>query len=276
MLLRALKKALRSITPHGIIAIRDRRLARKSLWRGVEDTFADMPAEGRGFESDAFTHSMRERLAADNRAIRSEGAVSREQEYQGNHGELISVTALLPSLNRRLRIVDFGGNVGLAYPLLRTSLPATTSLAYDVVELPRVCAEGRHLFANDDRIVFHEDVRSVAPDPDIVYANGALQYIRDYEAALAGLLGLDPRIVLLCDLPGGNGPRFATAQEKYVGGSVPSWFFNIPSVVSFVESRGYSIRAHIRTDIGYDMDNFPPSHRSPWLHTLLFTRTSAS
>jgi putative methyltransferase (TIGR04325 family) len=187
MLLRALKKTLRSITPHGIIAIRARRRARKSLWRGVYDTFADVLAEGRGFDSDAWTQGMRERLAVDIRATRSEGAVSREREYQGNHGELISVTALLPSDSRRVRIIDFDGSVGLAYPLFRTSLPANTSLAYDVVELPRVCSEGRHLFANDDRIAFHEDVRSVAPDPDIVYANGALQFVRDYVAALARL-----------------------------------------------------------------------------------------
>lgn len=270
-ILRLLKKVLRSIAPHGVVANHDRRRAERSIWQGVYDNFADVPSAGRGFESDGCTHAMRERLAIDTAAMRGKGAVSREKEYQGDHGGLIIAAALLPSDTQRLRIVDFGGSVGLAYPLFRASLPPATEVEYDVVELPRMCAEGRRLFAADSHISFYEDIRDVEPGPDIVYANGVLQSIREYEAALEGLLALKSRIMLLCDLPGGDGPRFATAQ-KNISGSVPTWFFNIPSVENFIEARGYSVRAHIRTDIGYAQDGFPLPHRTPWVHTLLFTR----
>src|SRR5207245_10816057 len=83
-----------------------------------------------------------------------------------------------------LRILDFGGGVGISFVHLKSGLVGDMELDYQVVELECACRMGLQLFENDHGIHFHRSLPELMEPLDIVFMKGVLMSIEDY----AGLL----------------------------------------------------------------------------------------
>lgn len=110
--------------------------------------------------------------------------------------------------------------------------------------------------------------------------NSVLQYIADWELLLSQLLGLQPKFILLDDVPAGDIPTFATIQNYYKS-TLPYWFFNVNEIITFFESYDYILgykSKFFSTVLGeiqeIPMNNFPSQYQLDHPCTLLFNRRS--
>jgi putative methyltransferase (TIGR04325 family) len=187
------------------------------------------------------------------------------------HRTFLAVAALLTRLRGSLRVVDFGGGLGEPYLFLVDTISDTSIIDYRVVELPQVCEEGRRVLQKYPGIRFQSSLPPAAFAPEIVYANGTLQLTPDYRETIDRLTLYKAPFMLFAELPAGNIPTFASAQTN-VFGQVPVWFFNLNEIVESVCRRGYRVVLDAQFEIGREQTNFPPGHRLPNYHTLLFCR----
>jgi putative methyltransferase (TIGR04325 family) len=232
----------------------------KATWRGVYQTRADVPAH-----RDVYDGELVDDLVAHARA-----ASDVHDPIALWHESLVLAAGVIAAPKRSISIVDFGGGAGSAFSQLVASLPAGIAVRYVVVETPQVCDAGRRLFHGDDRIAFATQLPADAA-PDLVYANGVLQYLDDYADALGRLAALGAPNILLARLYAWDGPRFATAQVNLPGRTFASWFLNIGEVKEIAARYGYRVGCDVISEKRYQSD-LPPTHRVERLRTLLLQR----
>ena len=188
------------------------------------------------------------------------------------HETFSAVAAMAGSIAGHLRVVDFGGGPGIGFVHLLATLPPETKLEYHIVELPGMCEEGRRIFVDDARINFHTALADTPASTDIVYVNGALQYIEDYLGQLRALASLGAPWLLLARTPTGDIPTFATRQLNLPGQILPYWFINRAEFVDLLDGHGYRLIWESVCDHEYDQSNFPVTHRIGRMRNLLFLR----
>ncbi len=173
-----------------------------------------------------------------------------------------------------LRILDFGGGLGIGYMTLLESIPhAEERIEYTIVEVPQVGDAGRELFSGRVRYV-----ETLPPGDrfDLVHTASALQYVEDWRRVLGSLAGYQADFMLLSDVFAGAIPSFVTLQNYY-GSRIRHWFLNLEALVSACADVGYSVamKSHVsarRLDIEdrLPMEQFPDTHRlEHTLHLLL-------
>jgi len=171
-----------------------------------------------------------------------------------------------------VKVLDFGGGMGVSYALTRASLLGVGSLQYHVVENPKLCEAGAALFANDARIHFHRDIPPDLAGVDVVYVNSVLQYIEDYRGLLRRLCALGPRFVLLARCSAGKVQTYATAQVTLPGKRIPYWFLGVDELVSILRESGYRPVFMARGGYPVLQPNFDEGHRIGSASNLLFAR----
>jgi putative methyltransferase (TIGR04325 family) len=258
-LLRALR-ASPSAAPH----------AEKFNWEGVFQRFADVPSQGAGFENDAWVEDTR-RLTE--RAL---------QEYGGRTGlpEISEENAFLPLLlatafgsrTSKVKILDFGGGMGVSYIHAIGALQHPERIEYHIVEKPQVCKQGRQLFARDAHVHFHEELPESLAGLDIVYINSALQYVEDYGLLLRQLCALSPHFFFLARCSAGDVPTYATAQVTLPGQRLPYWFINTGELGAIFASCGYRPVFTARGSYKLDQSNFEERYRIGSACNLLFSK----
>ena len=235
------------------------------VWTGVYAHYEDVPVSGPGFDG--------ERWAAITRA-HTEFALAASRG--GAPVRATGDRALLPELatevlteRGEVRIVDFGGGMGISYIDVRAACgPAV--IEYTVVETEAVCAAGRSLFASESAIRFVTSLGQVNQGVDIVYVSSALQYLPDPLAALRELASLGARYILLVNLSAGEIPTYATAQRNVPGSVIGYWFLALDVVREVLRAQGYVERRASfsqRTLTGFDV---PRRYRLARGRNLLF------
>lgn len=239
----------------------------RSDWEGVYARFEDVPEQGGGFDDEAWTAGTR-RLTEQVR-----------DECAGPAMALSGDAALLPLLaasvprDGALRIVDFGGGMGISFLQLSAALHQPQALEYHIIETSRVCAEGERLHAGDARIRFHSTLPALERT-DIVHLNSALQYVRDVPALLDRLCGLAPRYVLLVRCSAGTTPTFATAQVTLPGKRIPYWFLNLEELAGHFRHLGYALAFKARCAARLRQAALPEEYRQGATVNLLFSRVA--
>lgn len=253
------------------LAVRARgRIARaipRATWSGVYARYADVPARG-GHERDFW---IRGTIARTVDAI----------EHPAGMDDALSLVTIAGAFLRgsaRVRILDFGGAMGIAYVALRRSLGSDATIDYTVAELPRVAEIGRTLFPDDPSIRF---VPITSPsdlprgDFDIVHACGALQYLEEPFDGLRRLLGYGAPYVVISVIPAGSNPTYVTAQLNLRESVVPCWMFHLDDLEDVVRRCGYVIRARAWSDMSliraYRTTGIPRHYRPERMVTLLLT-----
>ena len=107
---------------------------------------------------------------------------------------------------------------------------------------------------------------------DIIYCGSSFHYIDDWRSLLIDFDKLDPKIIIISDLPAGN-PSFVTAQNYY-GSLIPVRFFRLSEMINFFESIGYLLVQQIDNEGKYanHLDIFPPEYRPYSFKDLLFVK----
>lgn len=212
---------------------------KKPIWEGVYNSFCKVPAKGAGFDGETWIRNLQKKIIE----LKNNSELNVPLPPPSNYREALLplLASLVVNEQRKARILDFGGGIGLAYYQTIYGLPRPTCIDYHIVERESVCRAGTQFFrATDDNPFFHSLLPEGENEFDIVHAGSALQYIDDWRQVASRLCSLSRKYLLLVDIPAGNNPTFAAAQNYY-GSKIPVWFFNIEEFLSFIGSRGYNL-----------------------------------
>jgi putative methyltransferase (TIGR04325 family) len=189
------------------------------------------------------------------------------------------LVASLASVDRAVRVLDFGGGMGVAAANMRRGTAEQIPVEYLIVDNEASCKRGRRMFGECSSlgsmsVKFIEELPEcgdVGP-VDVVVLSSVLQFVEKYEELLARLAGFAPRFWLFTFVPAGDIPTFASAQLNVPGSVLPVWFFNLRELVEKIEALGYRLVFKSALDRVFDMSNFPLSHQLPRQCNLLFQR----
>lgn len=239
------------------------------IWEGVYQHFRDVPVSGLGFDGDVWVSESRTYAEA-LLAASKEGPIPEEEI--GNHTLLSLLASVICNNQGRVRILDFGGGMGVTYLQVTSNLVECGSVEYHIVENESICETGKRFFENDGRIHFHTRLPDNISDVDVVFTRGALQYIEDYKELINNLVSYNPMCILFDALPAGNIPTHATAQRNVKGSVIPCWFFNLDEILDLMASRKYVLIFRGVSEQEHDQSNFPKEYRQERRTHLLFTK----
>lgn len=245
------------------------------VWEGVFASFRDVPVTGPGFCGEIWKDNSLKKIRRLREAAASKNTVS---SVPVNRDSLLPLlAALVHAAQRQVRILDFGGGVGFSYYQILRGLPEKAAFELHIVDIKEVCHTGREFFAGVSNISFHESLPDLQPF-DIVHLGSSLHYIEDWKAVLQSLCAYGADFFLLCDLPAGDIPTFASGQNYY-GSRMPVWFFNVAAVCEAMADNAYELlyrSAYVATIRGTEgevpQDNFDAQHRLGNACNLLFKR----
>lgn len=140
-----------------------------------------------------------------------------------------------------VKILDFGGGMGIGYVHLAQAVTAPSNIAYHVIDNATVCSEGRRLLAEQRNVTFDEHLPPAGEVFDIVYASSSIQYVDDLEAVLTRFTSYKPRSILLADVPTGTQRDFWTAQPTPFG-ALAYHILNLETLVRVLAKHDYTLR----------------------------------
>ncbi len=209
------------------------------VWEGLYPSFAAALADGPGFAGDTWSARNRDAFRDARAALEATGDVPevvRERAYL-----LPVVAASLLAARHRLAILDFGGGFGAAgFLSLRASMRAAADrVAFDIVELPSVCAAAAPLYDGMPAPRFLTGLPGTG-DYDLIHAGSVLQYIEDWPGLIGRFAALRPAAILLSDVFAGDIATAVTIQNYY-GSRIPHWLLNEDELVGVVGKAGYRL-----------------------------------
>lgn len=236
-------------------------------WEGVFERFDQVRTCGGGFDNDGYVEE-----------IRRQTSEALDQQKAGAM-TLTGEDALLPLLAAtvlrdvgRVRILDFGGGMGVGYIQVRSGMPESGLVEYYVVEGGQLCEGGRGLFSGDKSIRFLEDLPAFGDSFDIVYLNSVLQYIDDYQGLIRKLASYKPKYFLMVRLSAGDCVTHVTAQVNIPGVVFPYRFINANELVGVLAACGYSLIYRSALGEECDQSGFEKRFRIGRTCNFLFTR----
>lgn len=250
------------------------RTRRPFIWEGIYSQYQDVPSNGAGFDSEEWISNIRQSTA---NALESLSCQPNGIPYDiPSYHSLFSLTVeLLRQHREQLRVLDFGGGMGMAFANLLRSLgegPPKPPIDYLVIDNDRSCREGARLFNQMRFVQFSSTLPENLGDVDIVLLSGVLQFVEDYKSILKRLAALNAPYWLFTFVPTGDIPTFASGQKNVPGSTIPVWFFNLGELLEIMRSLGYQLIFKAALERKFDMGNFPPTHRLPQQCNLLFQR----
>jgi putative methyltransferase (TIGR04325 family) len=238
-----------------------------SDWEGVYAGFEAIPGAKPGFDDDAWAAA----TLRSTEQVRSDCSANGKVAVTGDN-QLLPLVGVAAAAGGYLKVLDFGGGLGISFLHLCASIAHPERVEYHVVETPRLCDEGSRFFTGEPHIRFHAALPTAIADLDIVYLNSSLQYVEDYRALLVRLCALAPRFVLLVRCAAGKTPTFATAQVTLPGKRIPYWFLNVDELVSILRGLGYELVFSARASTKLNQASLPHEYRQEWAMNLLFAR----
>lgn len=237
------------------------------IWEGVYERFDHVPVIGQGFASDAWLSDMERYTRSAVAAIGNEEIPETVPQY---HALLASLVTSLASSDRPVRVLDFGGGMGIGFANVRRCTFHGLALDYLVVDNDESCARGRRLLKDFPSVRFATEMPRETAAVDIMVLSGVLQFVDDYEGLLAKLAKFKPSHWLFTFLPAGDIPTFVSAQRNVPGSILPVWFFNVRELTNRIEALGYKLVFKSALDRVFDMTNFPLTHQLQRQCNLLF------
>lgn len=246
------------------------------LWSGTYPSMDDITAKGAGYHGSVWLDSRLDQAKTVISAPALPDAVPLVSGFR--YGSLVLLTALFGATKEYLRILDFGGALGIAYAQILRSAYLPPHFEFHVVDNRESCINGRKLFSADPRISFHESLDESVGKIDIVFLSGVLQYIRDYKGTLKVLAGLRPSFILMTYTSAGNIQTFASAQVNLRGSVIPAWFFSVQEITDLMNVLGYRVLLKLSVDPEdrIDTSNLASERRLTHMAALLFSPKTSS
>ncbi|MCL5436155.1 MAG: methyltransferase, TIGR04325 family [Patescibacteria group bacterium] len=171
------------------------------------------------------------------RRLVSESYLDNSEQSELEHHELscAQVSGLRAAWGKsRMRVLDFGGALGVYYHYIKKVLPPDVALEYHITETEKICKLGQKL---TPEISFHDHS---LPDGhfDLIMLSSTLQYIQDWQALLQKLPPTD--YLYLPRTPVTSGHVF-TVKDRFGGVSRPIIFEvrNRKEMEKFILNLGY-------------------------------------
>ncbi|KQP29856.1 hypothetical protein ASF49_14325 [Methylobacterium sp. Leaf104] len=99
---------------------------------------------------------------------------------------------------RQLKVVtDFGGHVGVKYHAYRNAMPLPPGIAWQVVDVPAICREGRRRIRPDDAGLSYHESLDTAADCDVLLCSGSLQYSDRFVDQIVADMRTAPRMIII-------------------------------------------------------------------------------
>jgi putative methyltransferase (TIGR04325 family) len=248
------------------------------IWEGIYGSFAEAPAVGDGFAG---------RTWGERSSLRAMGLRQAAQEQRTIPSIVAYPSSLLPFLAATIcqgqgdvRILDFGGALGYTYYPVIAALPDAQHVEYHIVDTALIVRLGSQMFAEDERVSFHESLPIRLEDVDIVHIGSSLQYVEDWQGTLEMLAAYGAPRFLFTDLPAGDIPTYVSLQNYYES-KIPCWFFNVGDVMAVMAGLGYRLAfksTYLSTILGkqepFPQDNFPEEYRLGYPASLMFCAES--
>jgi putative methyltransferase (TIGR04325 family) len=262
------------VVPAGLVMLWRKARGRSGIWRGAYREWSDVPSRGSGFNADRWisnsSESMERLLEAHEQGV----PLPSDTRSIGEHRTLVTLASVVSASRGSVRILDFGGGLGEAFVHLNDALPRGQRMEYHIVEVHAAVRAGRRILSQFSAVRFHESLPDLT-DVDIVYANGSLQFARDYRKTLRQLAALRPEFIVLVELPAGTETAFASAQTN-LGGAIPVWFFQLREIIAVMADAGFDLMQHSRAQVNYPQDGVPTALRVSDFHTLVLRRREPS
>lgn len=242
------------------------------IWDGVYDSFDQVPVAGEGFASEEWLADMERYTRSAVQALRDQNGAAIPENVPPYHALFSMVFASLPLMDRPVRVLDFGGGMGVGFANMMRCRVVDTNLEYLIVDNEESCKRGRRLLGDYSCLEFISELPREAETFDVVVLSSVLQFVEDYEELLSRLASFAPSLWLFTFLPAGEIPTFASAQLNVPGSVLPVWFFNVQQLIDKVEALGYRLVFKSALDRVFDMSNFPLTHQLSRQCNLLFRR----
>ncbi|MDH5350199.1 MAG: methyltransferase, TIGR04325 family [Betaproteobacteria bacterium] len=260
MLLSVIRKVLAAV---GVSA----QPAAPAIWRGIHRDFAEIPGRGPGYAAESLIAETAEFTSA-----LAAGSVNTLPTHLACEQTLLALhLASRATRPTRLRVLDFGGGMGVGYFSLRSCLDHHIPVDYYVVENRAMCARAAGLFADHGSLRFCEDFPSGVGALDVVYVSSALQYVDDWRAVITKLCSYRAPFVFFVKLSAGTIPTYTTEQVNLTGMVVPYRFLNVHELIGAMRDQGYALVFRGLLDRIYEQNDFPATHRLGRACNLLFS-----
>jgi putative methyltransferase (TIGR04325 family) len=241
------------------------------IWEGIYADYNEVPVVGDGFAGDVWLSDM-ERYTSDAISSLKSDGVGVPQNVPQYHALFSLLVASIQSPQKQVRVLDFGGGMGIAFANLLRTIVTSEGIDYWIVDNDESCKRGQKLFEGFSSIRFTPSLPTEIDGLDILVLNSVLQFIGDYREFISTLAALRSANWLFTFLPAGDIPTFASAQKNVPSSVIPVWFFNQGELVEILNGHGYDLVFRSSLDRVFDMSNFPASHQLPRQCNLLFRR----
>ena len=243
------------------------------IWEGLYESFQSAAAEaiGAGFGGEIYLNRS---LVAANECLAELNEGRPIPQFHKQRSTLLPLTvAMMLSNNERIRILDFGGGLGIGYMTLAECISDDLKRTdYTIVEGPEVCELGMDIL---EGITYLSTLPS-SSNFDLIHAASSLQYIEHWQVLIEKFASFNPNYILLSDVFAGDINSFVTLQNYY-GSRIPHWFLNLKELIDAFDKQGYRLimksyvsSRRLNIDDTLPMDNFPEIFRLPQsLHLLL-------
>jgi putative methyltransferase (TIGR04325 family) len=207
---------------------------RPQSFRGVYCSFAEALAE-----------APVEKLAGyDHEEIATIDEPNLDRLNSSDYPVLFWLSRLLPAARA---VLDLGGNLGVAYYAYRRFIDFPENLRWTVCEVSETVRAGRALAKRKgEALLSFTDQVDAAPETDIFFTAGALQYIEEPLAQILAGLAKRPRHVVVQRVPLQCGGSFVTLQNNGAW-TVPYQVGNEGTFIKSVTGLGYELVDHWKT-----------------------------
>jgi putative methyltransferase (TIGR04325 family) len=244
------------------------------IWEGIYPDFqsAMADANGAGFNSGVYRARSLQAAHECLTALNSEQPIPVFHKQRSTH--LPIAVAMMLGYKKRVKVLDFGGGLGIGYMTIAESMPVDLKrIHYSIVEVEEVCQSGMSLHEGK---IFYTSKLPATGKIDLIHAASSLQYIEHWKDLIANFAALKPDYILLSDVFAGSIKSYCSLQNYYES-KIPHWFLNLNELLETLDRNGYrlAMKSYVTSrrlnaeDI-LPMENFPEDSRlTQTLHLLL-------
>ena len=248
------------------------------IWEDIYKSFKDAPTMGLCFSGDIWNKRSLENIKYINKLAKEKKTVPEFVVYREN---LLPILIALISNKKKLKIIDFGGNLGKEYlSILHSTNIKPENIKYTVIEKNEICTLGTKIFKDQNEIQFLSKLPPPNLGADIIHIGSTLQYIEDWKGVFKKLTAFNPSYILFTDLQAGNIPTYVTLQNYY-DSKIPVWYFNIDEITKELKKLGFKLihKSTFRGSfLGIEQDrpmqNLPKKFRLKNACNLLFIKSN--
>lgn len=208
------------------------------IWDGVYDDFVQVPKCGEGFESKRWTEATYAKTKKCLSLLKKDDFTN--PNTKGNLTPFSIVSSIIYAKKKSLKVLDFGGGMGLSFLELSSVLPKNKNLTYVIVENNQVNTKSKDIYKKNKKIKF-TNVLPKNYNFDIVYMSSVLQFVENWQELIDTLAKYNAKYFIFNDLPSGNiESTYASAQNHYES-KIPCWFFKLDEIVNKMKFNGYEV-----------------------------------